>query len=34
MGMSDDYVLAIQEGSTEVRIGTALFGPRRNYPLK
>jgi pyridoxal phosphate enzyme (YggS family) len=29
MGMSDDYVLAIQEGSTEIRIGTALFGPRR-----
>ena len=30
MGMSDDYVLAIHEGSTEIRIGTALFGPRRN----
>jgi pyridoxal phosphate enzyme (YggS family) len=29
MGMSDDYVEAIQEGSTEVRIGTALFGPRK-----
>jgi PLP dependent protein len=29
MGMSEDYVLAIQEGSTEVRIGTALFGPRQ-----
>jgi PLP dependent protein len=29
MGMSDDYVLAIEEGSTEVRIGTALFGPRQ-----
>jgi pyridoxal phosphate enzyme (YggS family) len=29
MGMSDDYVLAIEEGSTEVRIGTALFGPRK-----
>ena len=28
MGMSDDYVVAIEEGSTEVRIGTALFGPR------
>jgi pyridoxal phosphate enzyme (YggS family) len=28
MGMSDDYQLAIQEGSTEVRIGTALFGSR------
>jgi pyridoxal phosphate enzyme (YggS family) len=29
MGMSEDYVLAIEEGSTEVRIGTALFGPRK-----
>jgi pyridoxal phosphate enzyme (YggS family) len=29
MGMSDDYPDAIQEGSTEVRIGTALFGPRK-----
>jgi len=29
MGMSDDYQLAIDEGSTEVRIGTALFGPRK-----
>jgi pyridoxal phosphate enzyme (YggS family) len=28
MGMSDDYLEAIEEGSTEVRIGTALFGPR------
>jgi pyridoxal phosphate enzyme (YggS family) len=30
MGMSDDYLLAIQEGSTEIRIGTALFGHRPN----
>jgi PLP dependent protein len=30
MGMSDDFVEAIQEGSTLVRIGTALFG-ERNY---
>lgn len=29
MGMSGDYVVAIEEGSTIVRIGTALFGPRR-----
>jgi uncharacterized pyridoxal phosphate-containing UPF0001 family protein len=29
MGMSDDYLQAIEEGSTEVRIGTALFGPRK-----
>jgi pyridoxal phosphate enzyme (YggS family) len=28
MGMSDDYVAAIREGATLVRIGTALFGPR------
>lgn len=28
MGMSDDYRLAIDEGSTLVRIGTAIFGPR------
>lgn len=28
MGMSDDFEAAIQEGSTLVRIGTALFGPR------
>lgn len=28
MGMSDDLEAAIMEGSTMVRIGTALFGPR------
>ncbi len=28
MGMSGDYVEAIQEGSTMVRIGTAIFGER------
>lgn len=28
MGMSDDFELAITEGATLVRIGTALFGPR------
>jgi len=28
MGMSDDFEIAIQEGATEVRVGTALFGPR------
>jgi len=28
MGMSDDLELAVQEGSTMVRIGSALFGPR------
>jgi hypothetical protein len=29
MGMSEDFEAAIQEGATMVRIGTALFGPRR-----
>jgi pyridoxal phosphate enzyme (YggS family) len=28
MGMSGDFEIAIEEGSTIVRIGTALFGPR------
>jgi hypothetical protein len=28
MGMSGDFPLAIQEGSTRIRIGTALFGKR------
>ena len=30
MGMTNDYEIAIQEGSTMVRVGTALFGAR-NY---
>ncbi len=28
MGMSDDYAIAIEEGATLVRIGSALFGSR------
>jgi hypothetical protein len=28
MGMTDDYVVAVQEGATIVRIGRAIFGPR------
>jgi pyridoxal phosphate enzyme (YggS family) len=28
MGMSGDYTIAIEEGSTLVRIGTAIFGER------
>ncbi|MBF0232776.1 MAG: YggS family pyridoxal phosphate-dependent enzyme [Desulfamplus sp.] len=28
MGMSDDFKVAIEEGSTMVRIGTAIFGSR------
>lgn len=29
MGMSDDYGIAMECGSTHVRIGTAIFGPRQ-----
>ena len=28
MGMSHDFEVAIEEGATMVRIGTAIFGPR------
>ena len=28
MGMSDDFAVAIEEGATHVRVGTALFGSR------
>ena len=28
MGMSDDYLIAIEEGSTMIRIGTSIFGVR------
>jgi pyridoxal phosphate enzyme (YggS family) len=31
MGMSHDFIVAIEEGSTCVRVGTALFG-KREYP--
>jgi PLP dependent protein len=30
MGMSSDYLVAIQEGATLVRLGTAIFGGRRD----
>ena len=33
MGMSHDFEVAIEEGATEVRVGTALFGARE-YPQK
>lgn len=33
MGMSGDFEIAIEEGATIVRIGTALFGPR-SYSAK
>jgi hypothetical protein len=29
MGMTGDFEVAIEEGATMVRIGTALFGARR-----
>jgi uncharacterized pyridoxal phosphate-containing UPF0001 family protein len=32
MGMSGDYKLALQEGSTMVRVGSLIFG-ERNYPV-
>jgi uncharacterized pyridoxal phosphate-containing UPF0001 family protein len=28
MGMTHDFAVAIEEGATIVRVGTALFGPR------
>jgi uncharacterized pyridoxal phosphate-containing UPF0001 family protein len=28
MGMSHDFEIAVEEGATLVRVGTALFGPR------
>ena len=28
MGMTDDLEIAVEEGTTRVRLGTALFGPR------
>ena len=28
MGMSDDFTVAIEEGATLVRVGTAIFGKR------
>lgn len=32
MGMSGDFEVAIEEGATIIRIGTALFGPRTYAP--
>ena len=31
MGMSGDFPIAIEEGATRIRVGTALFGKRRPY---
>ena len=30
MGMTNDYITAVEEGATMVRVGTAIFGAR-NY---
>lgn len=30
MGMSEDFKIAIEEGATMVRIGSAIFGPRQS----
>ena len=32
MGMSGDYEMAIEEGATMIRVGTAVFGPRPAAP--
>jgi PLP dependent protein len=34
MGMSEDYAVAVEEGATLVRIGSALFGKRSGTPWK
>jgi len=34
MGMSGDFEVAIEEGATMVRVGTALFGPRSTAKTK
>jgi hypothetical protein len=31
MGMSGDFSIAIEEGATHVRIGSALFGERPQW---
>jgi hypothetical protein len=33
MGMSHDFEVAIEEGATIIRVGTALFGPREQKVL-
>lgn len=32
MGMSSDFEIAIEEGSTLIRVGTAIFGERERFP--
>jgi len=31
MGMTDDFETAIEEGATHIRVGRAIFGPRKVY---
>ncbi len=31
MGMSNDFEVAIEEGATHIRVGTAIFGPRPKH---
>ena len=33
MGMSQDFEYAIMAGSTHIRIGTSIFGDRRNIDV-
>jgi len=33
MGMSHDFDVAIEEGATRIRLGTAIFGDRRKEPV-
>ena len=34
MGMSGDFEVAVEEGATMVRVGTAIFGPRPARPAR
>ena len=34
MGMSGDFAVAVEEGATLVRVGTAIFGTRRGKAWK
>jgi len=31
MGMTNDYSVAVEEGATLVRVGTAIFGERKRF---
>jgi uncharacterized pyridoxal phosphate-containing UPF0001 family protein len=33
MGTSDDFELALEHGSTMIRVGTAIFGPRLPFSV-